>query len=137
VFDGAPRVFGITQNPVLLMSIRQKLFEADALVCEMTESRGMPVGKDVHETTYWIGRFVEASRKLPSTRLYRREVKMHLCGNTRAKDSNIRQALIDRWGGKEKAIGKKASPGPLYGISKDVWQALGLAVTWWDLHRPK
>jgi len=58
-------------------------------------------------------------------------VKMHLCGQARAKDANIRQALIDRFGGAA-AIGRKAAPGPLYGISGDVWQALGLAVTWWD-----
>jgi hypothetical protein len=60
-------------------------------------------------------------------------VKMHLCGNTRAKDGNIRQALLDRFGpGKAIACGTKKQPGPLYGVSKDVWQALALAVTWSD-----
>lgn len=28
------------------------------------------------------------------------------------------------------AIGRKASPGPLYGISRDVWSALAIAVTY-------
>jgi len=55
-------------------------------------------------------------------------VKLHLCGSARAKDTNIRQALIDRYGGSA-AIGKKAAPGPLYGVSKDVWSALAVAVT--------
>lgn len=28
------------------------------------------------------------------------------------------------------AIGSKAAPGPLYGISRDVWSALAVAVTY-------
>jgi len=58
---------------------------------------------------------------------------MHICGSARAKDQNIRQALIDRYGGKETAIGKKQNPGPLYGIKADEWQALGLAITFLEL----
>jgi hypothetical protein len=30
------------------------------------------------------------------------------------------------------AIGRKAAPGPLYGISRDVWSALAVAVTYAD-----
>jgi hypothetical protein len=42
----------------------------------------------------------------------------------------VRQALIDKFGpGKELAIGKKASQGPLYGLTGDFWAALGVAVT--------
>jgi len=43
--------------------------------------------------------------------------------------------LIDRYGGvggKRAAIGLKASPGPLHGVSKDVWAALAVAVTYAD-----
>ena len=58
---------------------------------------------------------------------------MHLCGNNSAKDSNVRQALIDRFprsgGGKTPQIGTKGDPGPLYGIKKDEWAALGVAIT--------
>jgi len=60
--------------------------------------------------------------------LPRRAVKLALCGDSRAKDANIRQALIDRFGGSA-AIGRKTAPGPLYGISRDVWSALAIAVT--------
>jgi hypothetical protein len=81
----------------------------------------------------WVGRFIEMS-VADAALMPRKDVKLHLCGQTRAKDSNIRAALIDRFGGKEKAIGKKASPGPLYGLKADAWQALALAVTWLDLH---
>ena len=55
---------------------------------------------------------------------------MHLCGSAKAKDSNIRQAIIDRYGGDPKrCIGTKKAPGPLYGISADQWAALALALT--------
>lgn len=104
---------------------------AERLAIEMIASYGMPVGREVFETCVWIGRFVEAWSGNYSL-VYRKDVKLHLCGQPRAKDGNIRQALIDRWGGKDKAIGKKKTPGPLYGISADVWSALAIAVTYAD-----
>ena len=54
--------------------------------------------------------------------------KVHHCHSARAKDSNIRQALLDRFGGKDIAVGTKADQGPLYGIKKDVWSALAIGV---------
>ncbi len=111
----------------------------EVLVIEQIESFGMAVGREVFETVYWAGRFAEAwEDKEPkyqpclAHRLPRRAVKLHLCGTSRAKDGNIRQALIDRYGGKEAAIGRKAQPGPLYGIKADLWAALALGVVWQD-----
>jgi hypothetical protein len=43
--------------------------------------------------------------------------------------ANIRPALIDRFGGST-AIGREAAPGPPYGISRDVWSALAIGVTY-------
>ncbi len=99
------------------------------LAIEMIASYGMPVGREVFETCLWIGRFVQAWNA-PYTLVYRRDVKMFLCANNTAKDGNIRRALIDRFGGKERAIGKKKTPGPLYGFRDDLWAALGVGVTW-------
>lgn len=102
------------------------------LAIEMIASYGMPVGAEVFEAVVWIGRFYEAfaARTCASPRLvFRREVKLHICSDSRAKDANIRTALLDLFGGKDKAIGKKAAPGPLYGISGDGWAALAVAVT--------
>lgn len=108
------------------------------LAIEMVASYGMPVGREVFETCVWAGRFIERwlsqfgpFRAEHSVRpLYRRDVKLHLCGSQRAKDSNVRQALIDRYGpGRDKAVGRKASPGPLYGMKADCWQALAVAIT--------
>ena len=65
-------------------------------------------------------------------RIPRKEVVTALCGSSKANDASVRQALIDRYGGKEKAIGKKKAPGPLYGVTKDVWSALAVAIVWQD-----
>jgi hypothetical protein len=102
------------------------------LAVEMLASYGMPVGREVFDTCVWVGRFAEAWESMGGKVrfIYRKDVKMHLCGNTRAKDANVRQALIDHYGpGKLKAIGKKASPGPLYGFKGDEWAALAVALT--------
>lgn len=105
------------------------------VVLEQIESFGMAVGREVFETVFWTGQMFAVSGA-PAERMPRREVKLHLCQSARAKDTNVRQALIDRFGGLDKARGKKASPGPLYGLRSHEWSALALAVTWWDLRRP-
>jgi hypothetical protein len=129
----------LDNKPMLRRLEEFKAYDIDrkhVLVVEMIASYGMPVGREVFETCVWIGRYIEAWRSngldvdLPYDTLYRSIVKHHLCGSMRAKDGNVRQALIDAFGGKEKAIGKKATPGPLYGVSGDVWAALAVAVTY-------
>lgn len=124
--DGVPLEFGKTANEELLEDVIHS--RAGELVIEMVASYGMPVGAEVFETCVWIGRFLQAHGGRGRL-IYRRDVKLHMCGVTRAKDGNIRQAVIDRFGGKDKAIGKKAAPGPCYGMAGDVWQALALALT--------
>lgn len=101
------------------------------LAIESISSYGMAVGAEVFSTCIWIGRFVQAWRDPDAVRLlYRKDVKLHLCGTTKAKDTNIRQALLDKFGpGKDVAIGKKAQPGPLYGVKSHAWSALAVAVT--------
>jgi hypothetical protein len=55
-------------------------------------------------------------------------VKLHLCNSPRAKDGNVRQALIDRVGPQ----GTKKGQGPTYGIKSHEWAALAVAVYGWD-----
>lgn len=105
------------------------------LAIEMIASYGMAVGRTVFETCVWIGRFIEAWNG-DYTFVYRKDVKMHLCNSVKAKDGNVRQAIIDRYPAtgattktKPGQIGLKKNPGPLYGISGDVWAALGVAIT--------
>lgn len=128
-FDGTlPTAFAITANDVLVRALRTGGLP-DVVVIEKVESYGMAVGAEVFDTVLWAGRFAEAAHRVPVVLLPRRSVKLALCGDSRAKDANIRQALIDRFGGSA-AVGRKAAPGPLYGISRDVWSALAIAVTY-------
>jgi hypothetical protein len=103
-----------------------------AVVIERVRSYGMPVGAEVLETAEWCGRLVEAAWPTPAAWLTRKEVVLHLCGSPRGNDATVRAALIDRFGGKDAAIGRKAHPGPLHGIHGDCWSALALAVTFAD-----
>lgn len=105
---------------------------AEVLAIEMMKARGMPTSNDEFKTLVWIGRFQQAWREPEAVRLvYRQDVKLHVCGSMKAKDPNIRQALLDRFGGST-AVGTKKMPGPLYGVSKHAWSALAVAVTFWD-----
>lgn len=120
-------------NANLRREINQTYKWADHLAIEMIASQGMAVGKSVFDTCVWIGRFIECWEG-SWTQVYRHQVKMHMCGHPRAKDANIRQALIDRFpatgGGKVPQIGTKLNPGPLYGMSGDMWAALAVAITY-------
>lgn len=130
--DGRIEESGVMPNS-LMLSVLPTVSGADEhcrLAIEAIASYGMAVGAEVFSTCIWIGRFQQAWRDPDAVRLvYRKDVKLHLCGTTKAKDTNIRQALLDRFGpGKDKAIGKKASPGPLYGVKTHAWSALAVAV---------
>lgn len=110
---------------------RLRAVEGHHLVVERIGSYGMPVGEEVFKTCYWSGRFLEAAAvRNDCLLMYRREVKLHLCGSPRANDAAIRQRIIDIYGpGRDKAIGTKKDPGPLYGVKADIWQAIALGLT--------
>ena len=85
-----------------------KFAEYDIVVIEMIASYGMPVGKEVFETCVWIGRFTQQTYEIGKEYkyIYRKDEKMNICNSMKAKDSNIRQALIDRFG----QVGTKKNP---------------------------
>lgn len=119
--------FGIVDNHQMIGILEQDSSPSIQVVIEMVASYGMAVGKEVFETVRWIGRFQQASIYPDDVKfVYRKDVKIHLCGSMKAKDANIRQALLDKVGPQ----GTKKDPGPTYGISKDVWSALAVAVTY-------
>lgn len=120
---------GILPNREALRCLEQRGASGALLAIEMVSSFGMPVGAEVFETVYWIGRFRQAWSG-PVRRVTRHHVKLYLCQSARAKDSNIRQAIVDRYGGNDKAAkGTKKHPGPLYGFKADLWSALAVALT--------
>lgn len=127
---------GVRPNAEMLEYLELHHFRTNGyqLAIERVASYGMAVGREVFETCEWVGRFQQAWHAPESVHLvYRKDVKMHLCGTTQAKDSNIRQAILDLFprtgGGKTPQIGTKAKPGPLYGVTSHAWPALGVAIT--------
>ncbi|WP_223306442.1 hypothetical protein [Achromobacter insolitus] len=123
---------GVLPNAEMLDRVATRVYRTMAI--EMIASYGMPVGREVFETCVWIGRFIQAWHEPESVQLvYRKDVKMHLCGTTQAKDANIRRAILDLYprsgGGATPQVGTKAQPGPLYGVSTHAWAALGVALT--------
>lgn len=104
------------------------------MAIEMIASYGMPAGASLFETCVWIGRFWQVAVETGWTcqKVYRKDVKLWLCGTNRAKDSNVRQALLDKFprtgGGKTPQVGTKKQPGPLFGFAGDMWAALAVAM---------
>ena len=92
----------------------------------------MSVGQTVFETCVWIGRFKEIAeaQNIKVDYIYRKDEKMNLCYSMKAKDSNIRQALIDRFG----VVGTKKNPGWFYGFKKDIWAAYAVGITYLDMY---
>lgn len=117
---------GIKANADMLLHLANAWVGEKQLAIEMVASYGMAVGREVFETCVWIGRFQQAWPDPGAVKLvYRRDVKLHLCGSAKAKDTNIRQALLDMLGPQ----GTKKAPGPCYGVRSHAWAALALAAT--------
>lgn len=126
-----PIKFGKVLNEEVMEMITTTDF--DHMAIEVLACFGMAVGKEVFETAYFIGKLLYfcEKREVKSTRVFRKDVKINICNSMKAKDSNIRQALIDRFG----VVGTKKNPGYFYGFSKDMWSAYAIGCTFLDLHR--
>lgn len=145
VYDGQKILYkGKVKNEYLLHEIPVTLTSSDIpklahkiTLIEMVASYGMAVGKDIFETVFWIGRFY--NHWIPFSdvkRIYRKEVKMHHCNSMKAKDSNIRQALVDKYG----KPGTKRNPNPIYQdseikMSGDIWSAFAIATMYVESHK--
>ena len=142
--DLKPIIFGKFTNLNVRAEIRRILrmyYSPDrsiSVVTEMVACYDMAVGKEVFDTCVWVGRFTEMAEheNVNTYYIYRREEKMNLCKTMKAKDSNIIQALADRFAPDtpNKGKGVKAHKGWFYGFKKDIWQAYAVGVTYYDLY---
>jgi hypothetical protein len=175
VYDGhKPLLFGKWANATLLRELQVgTAIRATHCAIELIGhyGTGMAVGAEVFWTCIWTGRLMQVwwDRQggdkfgINQADLIKRPtVKAHVCGAAKASDANVRQALIDRWGGESVALGGKkckrckgkgymgnrrmpcgtfscgchggleTPPGPLKEMTADCWQALALGVYWFD-----
>jgi len=138
--DYRPLEFGKVDNDAIFQQIAYHKLRTEATVAiEMIASYGMPVGREVFDTCVWIGRFTQFAdaNGLTVSQVFRADVKLNLCGSSRAKDGNVRQALIDRFAHHDMKNGKgvKANPDWFYGFKADVWAAYAVGTTYLDARR--
>lgn len=126
--------FGKVPNEELLDIVKTE--EYGKLVYEEFQSYGMPIGESTIKSITWNGRYIQSAkdRGKETKPIYRKDEKITLCGSMKAKDANIRQVLIDRYATFDFKNGKgtKANQDTFYGVSKDVWQAIAVGVTFFD-----
>lgn len=122
---------GLMENGAIADMIDIGMYEHMAI--EGFQSFGMPVGKEVFETAYFIGRLTEKAliHGIHTDMVFRSQVKLHHCNSARAKDPNVRQVMLDRFG----KPGTKKNQGKTYGFKKDMWSALAIASYWSDTHK--
>lgn len=130
---GEIQEFGKVDNHEMLDLLKVENKDS-LLVIEAIASYGAAVSQSIFGTCIWTGRFMQRWKDLGGWTflIYRREVVKHLLGKGSIKgaDARIRAKMIERFGtDTQHAIGSKGNPGPLYGVSSDTWQALGLAIT--------
>ena len=139
-----PLRFDKLENDVLMAIVRNFAISGqapDVVVIERVASYGMAVGKEVFQTCEWIGRYTEAAytNGLPVHYIFRQEEKLHICHDSRAKDANIRRALIDRFARHDfkNGRGTKNVPDWFYGFRADIWAAYAVAITWAETKRER
>lgn len=142
--------FGTLENFEMLKRI-ETLSEC-LVVIEQIASYGMEIGEETIETVFVSGRMfdraVTRGHLVRAARIKRKEVAVILCLNTTAGDSNIRRAVMDRFGGdssikspkrctrkKHETCGCNGTgiitpAGALFGVTGDRWQALGAAIAY-------
>jgi hypothetical protein len=71
---------------------------------ESIQSYGMPVGKEIFETCFWIGEYIRICKDmcLRYSLIPRPEYIRRICGTGKINDAILRQALLLRFGGDKK-----------------------------------
>lgn len=129
--------FGKVENECLLEKVKKLYY--DVLVYEKFVSFGMPIGQSTIESIQWNGRYIQSALDVGAEvfPITRKMEKINICGSMKAKDANIRQALIDRFAVFDFKNGKgtKKNKDWFYGVSKDVWSAIAIGVTYLDIKK--
>ena len=149
--------YGKIKNNELEQIIKENKFDVAAI--EMIVSYGMSIGKTTIDTIYFIGKFsnILENNNCKVYLISRPNIKLNVCLNSLSKDKNVRQAVIEYYGGFEVAIGgikckvckgkgwfKKRTnicelcngkgyeyeKGPLYNARADMWSAIAIIIAY-------
>ena len=132
-----PEAFNVSPNTEILARISAGEF--DRLVMESVPAvYGRSALPALCDTIRWEGRFLERAaasveKQILPYLVSRQQVKAWLLGNASGRDADVRAELVHRYGDGN-AIGKRATRGPLYGVSSHIWPALAVAL--WGLDHP-
>lgn len=120
-----PLEFDKTENSQLAQMMIDGTLQFDEFVSERMESMGTLIGRTVLEACEWVGRFSQIAECLGCkvNYVYRHEEKVHICHDSRAKDANLRRALIDRFAKTANGKGTAKDPDFFYKFKADVWSA--------------
>lgn len=128
-----PIEFAKLSNDTLNGMLRNGEIQFDEACIERVQSFGMPVGASIFLTCEEIGRLSEIIEQSgrPVSYVFRQDEKLHICHDSRAKDANIRAALIDRFAQHDFKNGKgtKNNPDWWYGMKADTWSAASVCIT--------
>jgi hypothetical protein len=162
IFDNIrcmPTAFGWLPNAEVLDRIRHaRKLEITHFAAERMKSRGNPVAQVAFDTAEFVGRCFQRAEDcgLIVGGVFNEEVRIHVCGKAGVNVSNIRRALVDRFGGdaatkKSKKCSRKqhvncpkcdgsgriGTDGVLVQMVGDhTVSALGVAVTFGDQNQP-
>jgi len=100
----------------------------ETVAIEDFQPYGVRLGHESMATIKWVGIFAYLAGERAVV-IARPDVKQHLCNCRTAKDADVRDAIIHRYGCTSKtARGTKKEPGPLYSVSGHAWAALAVAL---------
>ena len=100
-YDLTPIEFGKIPNGELIDKVISLINnnKMQSVAVEHIQGYGMPVGKEVFETCYFIGKICDRIERNTSIknirRIYRKDEKLAIVGNLKANDTIIRHTLID------------------------------------------
>lgn len=134
VYDPSARVVRWAHSSVANSELRAALREwlADSVVLLERTSPGRMASGDLVRTSEQVGRIAEGLAGWTGVVLVPRSwvlTCLHVAGGRGSRDAKVRARCIELHGGTARAaIGAKANPGPLYGVTGHAWQALGLVL---------
>lgn len=136
-YTASPFLGGCPSTAELLDHLASEAWEPPALVLvERVQSYGIS-GASLLQTAEVYGHVAGICR-VRGVRFggaYRKEVCDALMVRGGSRDKQVRERVLEHLGthhglAAKAVVGRKATPGPAYGIASHAWQALGLAIAW-------